>query len=89
MQPLFKFPCGQTRRQFLWQSGNGFVGTAITYMLAREGVLQAQGAAATAPFEPPVHHLPRAKACIFLTMVGGPSHLDVRSQTGTRAVWSK
>ena len=28
----FNFPCGQTRRQFLWQAGNGFFGTAMAWM---------------------------------------------------------
>ena len=29
----FDFPCGRTRRQFLWQAGNGFFGTAMAWML--------------------------------------------------------
>ena len=32
------FSCGRTRRQFLWQAGNGFFGTALTWMLAKDGV---------------------------------------------------
>ncbi|MFT5412041.1 MAG: hypothetical protein ACI9NC_004778, partial [Verrucomicrobiales bacterium] len=63
----FQFPCGNTRRQFLWQSGNGFFGTAMAWMLARDGVRAAE----------PITHFPaKAKSCIFLYMVGGPSHLD-------------
>lgn len=34
----FDFPCGRTRREFLWQAGNGFFGTAMAWMLARDGV---------------------------------------------------
>ena len=32
----FDLPCGRTRREFLWQAGNGFFGTAMAWMLARE-----------------------------------------------------
>lgn len=65
--PNLQFPCGRTRRQFLWQAGNGFFGTAMAWMLARDGV---QAAA-------PITHFPaKAKSCIFLYMVGGPSHMD-------------
>ena len=27
-------PCGRTRREFLWEAGGGFVGTALTALLA-------------------------------------------------------
>lgn len=68
------FPCGNTRREFFTQLGNGFFGTALCWLLAQEGLL------ASEPFgygkEPRPHHNPRAKACIFLFMVGGPSHMD-------------
>ncbi|MDG2123359.1 MAG: DUF1501 domain-containing protein, partial [Verrucomicrobiales bacterium] len=67
MRPNFQSPCGHTRRRFLWQAGNGFFGTAMAWMLARDGV---QAAA-------PITHFPaKAKSCIFLYMVGGPSHID-------------
>ena len=71
MPAPFHFPCGRTRREFLWQSGNGFFGTALAGMLARDGV-RAEGSSG-----PPRAHFPaRAKSCIFLFMVGGPSHID-------------
>ena len=74
------FACGRTRREFLWQSGNGFFGTALTYMLAKDGLLAAdaprRGKSATSDSTRPPHHRPRAKSCIFLFMVGGPSHMD-------------
>jgi hypothetical protein len=77
---LFSFPCGQTRREFFWQMGNGFVGTALSYLLARDGLFgaaEAAQAAATSPLAARPPHFPaRARACIFLNMVGGPSHLD-------------
>lgn len=48
-------------------------------MLAKDGLLS--GAAASETGVSPLaerlpHHSPRAKACIFLNMIGGPSHLD-------------
>jgi hypothetical protein len=76
----FKFPCGRTRRQFLWQAGNGFFGTAMAGMLATDGFIPANASAASVVDSPlavrPPHHAPRAKSCIFLYMVGGPSHID-------------
>ena len=30
-------PCGRTRREFLWEAGGGFVGTALTTLLAGDG----------------------------------------------------
>ena len=60
--------CGRTRREFLWQSGAGFAGTALASMLPQ----QADGATE----QPRPHFAPRAKAVIFLFMYGGPSHVD-------------
>ena len=80
-----RFPCGVTRRQFLWQAGNGFFGTAIAHLLSREGLLGGSALAATPPAGGPrvtapalkaVHVPAKAKSCIFLFMVGGPSHMD-------------
>jgi len=63
--------CSRSRREFLALAGNGFFGTAMTYMLAGDGTLRA------APGTNPGPTLPaKAKACIFLFMVGGPSHID-------------
>src|SRR5436190_810712 len=58
------------RRQFIYRLGYGLGGVALTALLAndraRAGVLAAK---------PPM--LPaKAKACIFLLMEGGPSHID-------------
>jgi hypothetical protein len=59
-----------SRRDFLFRVGYGLGGVALTSLLAKEqaraGVLQ--------PRAP--HHPARAKACIFLLMEGGPSHID-------------
>jgi hypothetical protein len=68
------FPCGKTRREFFTQMGNGFFGTALAGLLAQEGLLASDAPAGSALPRP--HHTPKAKACIFMFMVGGPSHLD-------------
>lgn len=57
------------RRQFIYRLGYGLGGLALTSLLANEtraGVL--------APKKP--HFDAKAKACIFLLMEGGPSHID-------------
>ena len=36
-------PCGRTRREFLWEAGGGFVGTALATLLAGGWVLAAIG----------------------------------------------
>ncbi|MBI2825964.1 MAG: DUF1501 domain-containing protein [Planctomycetia bacterium] len=72
-------PCGRTRREFIWQAGGGFVGTALAWMLARDGFSPARAAAATTSplaIRPP-HFAPRAKACISLFNYGGPSQVDL------------
>ncbi len=75
--------CGRTRREFLWQSGCGFGGTALAAMLGADGFLSSQTVAADGqtPFKNPLapkqpHLEPQATACIFLFMYGGPSHID-------------
>ncbi len=59
-------PSALTRRDLLFRAGAGFGGLALSGLLADE----AQGAT------PQIHHAPRAKAVIFLFMVGGPSHIE-------------
>lgn len=55
------------RRDFLWNTGAGFTGLALSSLLSAEGF-----------FESPVAHLPKkAKSCIFLFMFGGPSQVDL------------
>jgi hypothetical protein len=74
-------PCGRTRREFIWQAGGGFVGTALTWMLAQDGFLPRAAASDSPPqglMSPrPAHFAPKAKSCIFLFMYGGPSHMDL------------
>jgi uncharacterized protein DUF1501 len=74
-------PCGRTRREFIWQAGGGFVGTALTYLLAQDGFSNsalAADASKTSMLVPkPAHFAPKAKSCIFLFNYGGPSHVDL------------
>jgi hypothetical protein len=74
--------CGRTRREFLWQTGGGFAGTALAGMLQRDGFFNSAARGAEGPAhqnplaakEP--HFIPKAKRVIFLFMYGGPSHID-------------
>ncbi|MEZ6031964.1 MAG: DUF1501 domain-containing protein [Planctomycetaceae bacterium] len=72
------FPCGQTRRELVWQMGGGFAGLALTSLLDRDGFFGRHAAAAdvrkTAVPQP--HFKAKAKACIFLMMNGAPSQVD-------------
>src|SRR5438067_8265354 len=52
-----------SRRDFLWHSGGGLGGVALSAMLAEAG-----GG---------LHHKPRAKRVVHLFMAGGASHLDL------------
>ena len=74
--------CGRTRREFLWQAGGGFAGTALTGLLQQDGffaskMMAADTASATNPLAAKISHFaPKAKNVIFLFMYGGPSHID-------------
>jgi hypothetical protein len=75
-------PCGRTRREFLWEAGGGFVGTALTYLLAQDGFFAGAARAAepapNSPLAPKPPHFPgKASACICLFMYGGPSQVDL------------
>jgi hypothetical protein len=76
-------PCGRTRREFLWEAGGGFAGTALTALLAGEGffsrasIAGAAESAAERPLAPKAPHFAaKAKACIVLFMYGGVSQVD-------------
>jgi hypothetical protein len=82
-----QYPCGQSRREFVWQMGGGFAGVALASLLARDGFRSQQVSGddssgkmpevainPTAPKSP--HFAPRAKSCIFLMMNGAPSQVD-------------
>ncbi len=73
-------PCGRTRREFLWEAGGGFAGTALAGMLAADGFFasRACGAETINPLAAKApHSTPRAKSVIFLFMYGGPSQVDL------------
>jgi hypothetical protein len=85
MTPRKNF-CGRTRREFMWQAGGGFAGTALSGLLGSQFFAN-QAAAATGEFDDtpawknPLlpkdpHFAPKAKSVIFLFMYGGPSHID-------------
>ena len=59
-----------SRRDFLWQSGGGLGGLALTSMLGREPLLAKGVLSGT------LHHPPKAKRVIQLFMGGAASHLD-------------
>jgi len=74
--------CGRTRREFLWQSGGGFMAAALSGLLgedffARQAVAADGATPYAGPLAPkPAHFTPKAKSVIFLFMYGGPSHVD-------------
>lgn len=68
--------CGNTRREFIWQTGAGFTGVALAGML-EDSFFKAQAAQPFNPLAPKKpHHTPKATSVIFLYMYGGPSHMD-------------
>lgn len=73
-----RYPCGLTRREFVWEMGGGMAGWALASLLGAGGffVRHAQ-ASSSDPLAPkPPHFATPAKSCIFLMMNGGPSHID-------------
>lgn len=78
------FPCGQTRREALWQMGGGFAGVALAALLEQDGFFQKHVQARSPdssslhnPLAPrAAHFVAKAKSCIFLLMNGGPSQVD-------------
>lgn len=74
--------CRRTRREFLWETGGGFTGLALSGLLGQEFFAnQAVAADGKTPFVGPLapkapHFKPKAKSVIFLFMYGGPSHVD-------------
>ena len=61
-----------TRRSFLTSAASGLGGAALTSMLQQESLAAEGSLALRKP-----HFDPRAKACIFIYMAGGPSHVDL------------
>jgi len=72
--------CRRTRREFLWQTGNGFGALGLTALLDGEGFF-GKAQAAPSKFINPMapkngHYKGKAKACIFIFCYGGPSHIE-------------
>jgi len=70
-----------SRRDLLFQAGQGIGGLALAYLLNQDGLLAANGCESSAgiqsPFAPkPPHFKPRAKNVISLFMCGGVSAID-------------
>ncbi len=73
------FPVATTRRDFLSRAGNGFGALALSHLLARDakGYDADKSPKIVNPLAPkPPHFAPKAKAVIFLFMVGGPSQME-------------
>ena len=73
------FPCGQTRRELVWQMGGGFAGLALTSMLNQDGFFGRHATAGDRTVniaQPQPHFTAKAKSCIFLMMNGAPSQVD-------------
>jgi hypothetical protein len=68
------FPCGRSRREFLWEMGGGFAGTALAAMLGLDGFFG--GPAKAAGIAPTARFPAKAKNVVFLMMNGGPSQVD-------------
>lgn len=72
--------CGRTRREFLWQTGNGFGAMALTGLLSRDSFFTSPAQAApqfVSPMAVKPPQLPaKAKSVIFIFCYGGPSHVD-------------
>jgi hypothetical protein len=71
-------PLASSRREFLFQAGAGFGGLALSWLLARDARAGDSGKPAVNPLAAKKPHRDaKAKAVIFLFMVGGPSPVDL------------
>ena len=72
-------PCGVTRREFVWEMGNGFAGLALTSLLGAGGFFARNALAVetgNSLYPRASQFKGTAKSCIFLMMNGGPSQVD-------------
>jgi hypothetical protein len=68
----------RSRREFLASLGGGFGLLGLLDLLQRDAHAGDTKSRAANPLAPRPGHIPaRAKRCIFLFMVGGPSHIDL------------
>ena len=70
------FDAAVCRRVFLKKGAMGVATTALATLLNPTPVLAASGAAHWQGAVNPLHHNPKVKRVIWLTMAGGPSHLE-------------
>lgn len=68
--------CSMHRRTFLADMGLGCTGMALGAMLARDGIVRAEGTDAWQPPTGNPHFTPKAKSVIWLFMNGGISHME-------------
>src|SRR5213594_743127 len=69
-----------TRRDFLATAASGIGTLALASLFRADGLLAVESAIANAPAASPAvppHFAPRANACIFFFMEGGPSQMDL------------
>src|SRR5437868_1886948 len=64
------------RRTFLGSTACGIGATALASLLNGERASGVEGTLSSRGIINPLHFVPRAKRIIFLTMAGGPSHLE-------------
>ncbi len=74
-------PFAHSRREFLSQSANGFGALALSSLLNQEVTANPQSASQTPQLQNPLaaqkpHFAAKAKAVIYLFMVGGPSQME-------------
>ena len=71
----------QSRREFLFRSGGGFAGVALSALLAEDAKAVAPQPGPIDPLNPLIervsHFAPRAKSVIFLFQYGGPATFDL------------
>src|SRR5215470_10230165 len=81
--PIEPRDAGWSRRRFLQTSGHGFGAMALAYLLAHSteravaSAVRGTSNATGLPKKRGPHFAARAKRCIFLFMVGGPSQMEL------------
>ena len=67
-------PCGNTRREFLWQWGGGFAALPLVDLMSREAESAATGSGPSGQKSP--HFSSTVKQVVFFFLNGGPSQVD-------------
>lgn len=74
--PLVPPRSAWSRRRFLQTAGHGFGALALAHLLGAEAFAATSSEGGSTTARGP-HFAPRAKRCIFLFMVGGPSQMEL------------